>query len=133
MDGSLASRHPWLKLSLDTCFMERSAPPSDKMDLTVLICKDKCWFAQCIEYDIAAQASSLDDVLYRLMRSIMIQVALDVEHGREPLVDLPPAPQKYAAMANESRKVVTRVPRFRAPRKVSRAFRPRTKVVLCPA
>jgi hypothetical protein len=56
--------------------------------MTINICIDKQgdqWVAQCVEYDLAAQASSFDDVLYEFERTLNVQIAMDLHQGHEPL------------------------------------------------
>ena len=43
------------------------------------------WVAECLEYDIVAQASAFDDLLYEFERIVNVQMIIDLEHGRKPL------------------------------------------------
>ena len=61
----------------------------------VLLQRDKWWVAQCLQYDIGAQAHTVDDVMYELQRSIVGHMAIAQAHGRNPFVDLPAAPEMY--------------------------------------
>lgn len=61
----------------------------------VIFQDDKWWVAQCLQYDIGAQADNPTEVLYQLERSLVGHVAICGHVGKEPFVDLPPAPQKY--------------------------------------
>jgi predicted RNase H-like HicB family nuclease len=56
---------------------------------------DGWWAAQCLEYDLAAQARTLSDLRYELQRVIATHVAASDELGQEPFETLKPAPQKY--------------------------------------
>jgi predicted RNase H-like HicB family nuclease len=56
------------------------------------------WCAQCLEYDIATQARSLDGVKAELERALSIHVELAVERGQEPFAVLPRAPERYFQM-----------------------------------
>jgi hypothetical protein len=61
------------------------------------------WCAQCLEYDIAAQAKTvpaLHDELERVLRS---QIAVSLELGREPFEGLPRAPQRFFDMYQSAR------------------------------
>lgn len=61
----------------------------------VLIQRGKWWIAQCLQYDIGAQAHTVSDVIYELQRSLVGHIAICVHHERQPFVDLPAAPDAY--------------------------------------
>jgi hypothetical protein len=61
----------------------------------VIFQREKWWIAQCLQYDIGAQAHTVEDVLYELSRSIMGHIAICDHHERRPFVDLPAAPAAY--------------------------------------
>jgi hypothetical protein len=106
------------------------------LDLTVLVCgRDGAWSAQCIEFDIAAQAKTLDDVLYEFERTLHTQLLLDQEHGREPLGDIPPAPEEFRILALSAPRIDARLPRFQSPKEKSKRalqVRPQADLRLCP-
>lgn len=82
----------------------------------VLFYQGEQWVGQCLQYDVAAQASTLEDVQYELMRVLMSHAALDIERGVEPLGSLPQAPRIYWKKFDEGQKLVSRGrPRFRLP------------------
>jgi hypothetical protein len=56
---------------------------------------DGLWAAQCLEYDIAAQASRLEDLYYEMERVLVSYLSLADELGQEPFKGLPKAPKKY--------------------------------------
>lgn len=56
------------------------------------------WSAQCLEYDITAQARTLPDLRYELGRVLISQMAVSVELGIEPFEDIGPAPQRFWRM-----------------------------------
>ena len=58
------------------------------------------WVAQCLQYDIGAQAGNLPDLLYELQRSIVGHTVIAIENGLEPMKCLSPAPQEYWDMWN---------------------------------
>jgi hypothetical protein len=73
------------------------------------------WVAQCLQYNIAAQAKTLDDLAYELQRTIVARIALAEELGVEPFENLPPAPPEYwerfrGAMLLSADEVPFRVP-----------------------
>lgn len=53
------------------------------------------WSAQCLEYDIAAQARTLGDLRYELERVLTSHVLISIENGQHPFDGLKPAPQKF--------------------------------------
>lgn len=62
----------------------------------VLIMREREYLvAQCLEYDIAVQARTLDDVVQRFQEFVTDHVILATEHGDAPLSGLEPAPQSY--------------------------------------
>ena len=66
------------------------------------------WTAQCLEYDIAAQAKTLSDLRYELDRVVMSHIAVSDEFGQEPFVGLDPAPQKFWTMYEDAKLRVER-------------------------
>src|SRR5438270_10544232 len=54
------------------------------------------WVAQCLEYDIATQAKTLDDLLYELER-ILVAHLMGAE-GADPFANIPKAPQRFWRM-----------------------------------
>lgn len=53
------------------------------------------WVAQCLQYDIGAQAGTLPDLLYELQRSLVGHMVIAFENEIEPFVSLPAAPEEY--------------------------------------
>ena len=53
------------------------------------------WCAQCLEYDIAAQATTLSELRYELERVFATHVAASEELGQEPFESLNAAPQRF--------------------------------------
>jgi len=74
------------------------------------------WCAQCLEYDLAAQAPSLTDLHYELERVIATHIAACDQLGREPFSGLAAAPiefwQSYqrAELSVSSKRVPFRLP-----------------------
>jgi hypothetical protein len=56
------------------------------------------WVAQCLEYDIAAQAKSLRDLQYEIQRTLagLIITATEAKEGR--FEHIAPAPKRYWEM-----------------------------------
>ncbi len=64
--------------------------------LRVVIFQEGDWLcAQCLDYDIATQAKSLDDLRYDLERLMVGHIAISLKHGVKPFRHLQPAPKKY--------------------------------------
>jgi hypothetical protein len=61
----------------------------------VLIQEGRWWSAQCLDYDIAAQARSLPDLAYELQRILIAHLAVAEELNQTPFKGLSSAPQKY--------------------------------------
>ena len=59
--------------------------------------------AQCLEYDLVAQAKSLQQLSRALQQLIVGHVAVRLRHKQPPFRDLPRAPEKYWAMFRRSR------------------------------
>lgn len=64
--------------------------------VSVLILREENrWVAQCLEYDIAAQADTIPGVKQAFSKAFVSQVAVNIRHGKKPLQDVPKAPQFY--------------------------------------
>jgi hypothetical protein len=61
----------------------------------ILFQEGEWWSAQCLEYDIAAQARALSDLRYELERVLSSHVLVSLENGQRPFEGLKPAPQKF--------------------------------------
>lgn len=61
------------------------------------------WVAQCLEYDIATQASSLDSLLEELKRILAAQVCASAPEGMDPFSDIPKAPRRFWEMYRRAR------------------------------
>jgi hypothetical protein len=86
------------------------------MDLkirAVLFQEEGWWVAQCLEYDIAAQARDQSDVLYELERILAGRCLLSASKGRLPFEGLPRAPRRYWVMYEQAAPVPTSALPFR--------------------
>jgi hypothetical protein len=54
--------------------------------------REEYWVAQCLQYDMAAQAKSLQDLMYELQRTLIGYLCICEKHGVEPFSNVPPAP-----------------------------------------
>ena len=61
----------------------------------VIFQEDGTFVAQCLQYDLVAQASTIPDLHYELERVLAGQLAVSEELGLEPFAGFPPAPQKF--------------------------------------
>jgi hypothetical protein len=61
----------------------------------LLIEKESGWIAQCLDYDIVAQAKTFADLKDELDRVLLSHVTISLEMGREPFAGFPRAPQRY--------------------------------------
>ena len=71
----------------------------------ILIEHEKQWSAQCLQYDIGAQANTLSDVVYELNRSLAGYMAICEELGVAPFANLSAAPQMYWDMASKASRI----------------------------
>lgn len=75
------------------------------------------WVAQCLQYDIGAQAKNVPDLIYELQRSLVGHVAIAIDNGLEPFESLPAAPQEYWDMFKQATvEVQTEEVPFRVPK-----------------
>jgi hypothetical protein len=76
--------------------MSETPPNRQPFFVSVLLHKDgNAWVAQCLEYDLAAQAPSVDEAKKRFMRTLTQQIVADLVDGNDPLSKLPQAPLRY--------------------------------------
>lgn len=67
----------------------------------VVVFKDAgAWVAQCLEYDICAQASSIDALRDRLAATIELELEESLERTGTPFGGIDPAPQRFFQMWN---------------------------------
>jgi len=62
--------------------------------------------AQCLEYDLVAQAKTLPQLCRALERLIVGHIVVRLRHKQQPFRDLPRAPKKYWTMFQRSRLVL---------------------------
>jgi hypothetical protein len=64
--------------------------------VSVLLHRDgDVWVAQCLEYDLAAQAPDEEEVKKRFLRTFAAQILFDIKDKRKPLSALGKAPKRY--------------------------------------
>lgn len=71
-------------------------------ELNILLLPDgKLWTAQCLEYDIAAQGTTIQEAISEFSKVLTFEVAYSHERGLAPLHDIPAAPQYYWKLFEE--------------------------------
>jgi hypothetical protein len=76
------------------------------------------WSAQCLDYDIAAQAKTLLDLHDEIVRVLAVHVSASAQLGGEPFAGVKPAPKKFwdlyaDGLRMESRPISFRIDRGR--------------------
>jgi len=61
------------------------------------------WVAQCLEYRLATQTRSLEELPYELERLLSVQVQASLARGIEPFAGFAPAPRQYWEMYERAR------------------------------
>ncbi len=61
------------------------------------------WVAQCLEYDIATQAATPDELIYELERIVSAHFVMAAEENAEPFVAIPKAPRRFWEMYRRAR------------------------------
>ena len=101
------------------------------MRLDVLVTKEADWWvAQCLQYDLAAQAKTLADLRYAFERALVAHVVVSLEKKVEPFDSLPSAPRKYwdaweRALPVETERIAP--PAFRIPKGIPKGLIPRER------
>jgi hypothetical protein len=74
------------------------------LGVTLLIEREGgAWTAQCLEYDIAAQASSFSDITYEICRVLAAHMVVATTLEQEPFVGLGRAPNEYWEMFDSTK------------------------------
>jgi hypothetical protein len=68
------------------------------------------WVAQCLDYALATQTRTLEELPYELERLLTVQVQASLARNIEPFSGFAPAPQKYWEMYERARARVEPVP-----------------------
>jgi len=76
---------------------------NDGVVIRVVQFREGSWLvAQCLEGDIAAQATTESDLLYQLSRLLIGRILASEMLGVDPFTTLPPAPKRYWDMYPEA-------------------------------
>jgi hypothetical protein len=70
-------------------------PPNVFNISAILFQEGEWWSAQCLEYDVAAQARTLPELRYELERVLTSHVLISLENGQAPFDGLKPGPQRF--------------------------------------
>jgi len=76
-------------------------PPKNLLVRVLFLKEGDAWVAQCLEYDIAAQAKTLPEAEQAFERTLVGQIMLDLRRGKEPFSGTKPAPRMYWRKFNE--------------------------------
>ena len=76
----------------------------------VLVRDGDMWVAQGLEYDIAAQGTTIAETKNAFTRVLCSQVVLDLHHGDSPLAGFEPAPQEYWDRFRKAEPLATHIP-----------------------
>jgi hypothetical protein len=76
----------------------------------IVVFQDQDWVcAQCLDYDVAARARTLDDCLYEFQRVMMGRIAIGLENGVAPFDGVPKAPRRFWEWFEQSKIPLARV------------------------
>jgi hypothetical protein len=80
------------------------AGPTNLGTISVVMFQEgEWWTAQCLEYDIAAQAETVPALCYEFVRVLFGHMVANVEFDREPFEGIGPAPEEYWHMFTEAK------------------------------
>jgi hypothetical protein len=79
----------------------------------VLFEEEGAWSAQCLDFDIAAQAKTLAELHEEIVRVLAVHVAASRQLGREPFADVNPAPKRFWDLYETGLPVESRSASFR--------------------
>ena len=77
---------------------------ADRQQLRFLVFQEGEWVAaQCLEYDIATQARTLDDLVHEVQRIVIGHIATSRKLHKAPFERVPQAPEEFWAMFERSK------------------------------
>jgi hypothetical protein len=79
-----------------------------RLDVLVMrepVGKGQCWVAQCLQYDIVAQADTINALQATFLNALEANIILGLRRGVEPLSNLKPAPKYYWDQYSSAKKV----------------------------
>ena len=89
----------------------------------------RIWVAQCIDYDLAAQSTKLNDLAYEFEKALVCHVVACLDAGIEPLKHLPPAPNHYEELFKMGEPYSPRIPRVVSSRDIPMMLRGTNKEI----
>jgi hypothetical protein len=87
----------------------------------VILHDGEAWVAQCLEYDVTAQGTSMKKAMKAFEKTFIGQIILDIKADKEPLQGIPQAPAEYWDKFEEGERLADRKP-FRVPEGVPPGF-----------
>jgi hypothetical protein len=79
--------------------------------VSVLIAReDDAWVAQCLEFDIAAQGSSVALAKENFEKTFVGQIVADISVGKDPLEGIAQAPRFYWSKFDQGERLADRKP-----------------------
>jgi len=80
-------------------------------EVSVLLTQEgNAWVAQCLQYDVTAQGSSIASAKENFERMFVGQIIADISVGRDPLEAIPQAPRLYWDKFEHGEKLSERKP-----------------------
>ena len=61
----------------------------------VILQREGFYIAQCLEYNIAAQGRTLEELQFNFTYCFLGKIMLNLNAGKQPMEGVSPAPQKY--------------------------------------
>ena len=78
----------------------------ETIEINVLLYREEdTWFAQGLEYDIAAQGDTIPEVRTRFMLTVKTRCYFDLMNNQEILQNVKPAPSEFWTLFNEAKEV----------------------------
>ena len=105
----------------------KRARGTGKLRLDVLAMKEgEWWVAQCLQYDLTAQAKTLPELRYAFEYALVGHIITSLENNLEPFDSLPAAPKEYWDAWQKALPVdIEAPPAFRIPRHIPMELIPR--------
>jgi hypothetical protein len=79
----------------------------------VLFEEGDSWSAQCLDYDVAAQAETLWELPEELARVLAIHIAASAQMNREPFAGIPAAPLRFWELFERGNRYEGKLPTFK--------------------
>lgn len=86
------------------------------------------WIGQCLEFDLATQAPTVDELDYQLQALLVGHIVASIQENKQPFENLPKAPSVFWQMFDSARNLEHRHIEFRTATRV-KAPRPTLRIV----